>query len=49
VLDPRRSWSDPAAYDIAAAELARRFEANFAPFADGVGEAVRAAAIRAAA
>lgn len=49
VLDPRRAWADPAAYDLAAAELARRFEANFETFAATVGEDVRAAAIRAAA
>ncbi len=49
VLDPRRAWADQAAYDCAAADLARRFEANFASFADGVGEDVKQAAIRAAA
>ena len=49
VLDPRKSWSDPARYDHAAAELARRFERNFATFQGVVGEDVRRAAIRAAA
>ena len=49
VLDPRRSWTDPAAYDATAAELVGRFEANFETFADGVGADVRAAAIRKAA
>ena len=49
VLDPRRSWADPAAYDAQAADLVARFEANFATFVDGVGEDVRAAAIRKAA
>jgi len=49
VLDPRRGWADPAAYDRSARELVRRFEANFAAFEDAVGEDVRAAAIRAAA
>ena len=49
VLDPRRSWADPAAYDRTAAELVGRFEANFETFAGAVGDDVRAAAIRAAA
>ena len=49
VLDPRLSWADPAAYDRTAAELAARFEKNFASFEHGVGEEVKAAAIRAAA
>ncbi len=49
VLDPRASWADPAAYDRAAADLVRRFEANFESFAGAVGDDVRAAAIRAAA
>jgi phosphoenolpyruvate carboxykinase (ATP) len=49
VLDPRAAWSDRAAYDAAAAALVARFEANFATFADLVGDDVKAAAIRAAA
>ncbi|OYV52196.1 MAG: phosphoenolpyruvate carboxykinase (ATP) [Rhodospirillales bacterium 20-60-12] len=49
VLDPRAAWADPAAYDRAAADLVRRFEENFASFADQVDEDVKAAAIRAAA
>jgi phosphoenolpyruvate carboxykinase (ATP) len=49
VLDPRQAWADKDAYDRTARELVKRFEANFAAFADGVGEDVRAAAIRAAA
>jgi phosphoenolpyruvate carboxykinase (ATP) len=48
VLDPRRAWADGAAYDTAAAALAARFEANFATFADLVGDDVRRAAIHAA-
>jgi phosphoenolpyruvate carboxykinase (ATP) len=48
-LDPREAWPDKAAYDKAAAALVKRFEANFASFADDVGEDVKAAAIRAAA
>jgi phosphoenolpyruvate carboxykinase (ATP) len=49
VLDPRESWADKAAYDRMAKELIARFEKNFAGFEDGVGEEVRAAAIRVAA
>ncbi len=49
VLDPRQGWADKASYDKTARELIGRFEANFAKFADSVGEDVRAAAIRAAA
>jgi phosphoenolpyruvate carboxykinase (ATP) len=49
VLDPRQSWADKAAYDRTAAELVARFEKNFASFEGGVGDEVKAAAIRAAA
>jgi phosphoenolpyruvate carboxykinase (ATP) len=49
VLDPRRCWRDPKAYDKAARDLAARFEKNFENFAGAVGEDVKAAAIRAAA
>jgi phosphoenolpyruvate carboxykinase (ATP) len=49
VLDPRQSWADKAAYDRMARHLVERFEENFASFEGGVGEEVRAAAIRAAA
>ncbi len=49
VLDPRQSWADKAAYDRTAAELVVRFEKNFAGFEGGVGDEVKAAAIRAAA
>ncbi len=48
VLDPRRAWADGAAYNTAAGALAARFEANFATFADLVGDEVRRAAIHAA-
>jgi len=43
VLQPKSTWSDPAAYDAAAAKLAGMFRDNFEKFADGVGEGVRGA------
>ena len=49
VLDPRRTWADKAAYDAMAKHLVARFEENFATFEGGVGDDVRAVAIRAAA
>jgi phosphoenolpyruvate carboxykinase (ATP) len=48
-LDPRESWADKAAYDRTARDLIGRFEKNFVAFEAGVGDEVRAAAIRAAA
>ena len=47
-LDPRATWPEPAAYDGAAARLARMFADNFETFADGVDDAVRAAGPRVA-
>ncbi|MCC7019021.1 MAG: phosphoenolpyruvate carboxykinase (ATP) [Ardenticatenales bacterium] len=44
VLDPRSTWSDAAAYDAKASELAAMFRANFDKYADGVSAAVRACA-----
>jgi phosphoenolpyruvate carboxykinase (ATP) len=46
VLRPRDTWSDPAAYDTKARELAAMFAENFEDYADGVAEAVRAAGPR---
>lgn len=43
VLDPRQTWSDPAAYDAAALQLAARFRQNFANYEAGVSDAVRQA------
>ena len=43
VLQPRGAWSDAAEYDAAAAHLAEMFKANFAQFADQVGDEVKAA------
>jgi phosphoenolpyruvate carboxykinase (ATP) len=42
VLRPRDTWTDPAAYDRAAHNLAERFRANFGKFRDAT-EDVRAA------
>jgi phosphoenolpyruvate carboxykinase (ATP) len=46
VLRPRGTWPDGAAYDVKAGELAAMFRANFARYADRVGDAVRAAGPR---
>jgi phosphoenolpyruvate carboxykinase (ATP) len=43
VLRPRDTWADGAAYDAAAAKLARMFEDNFGKFADEVSAEVRGA------
>jgi len=45
-LRPRDTWPDAAAYDRQAASLARMFAENFAAFADGVSETVRASGPR---
>ena len=42
LLDPRSTWSDPAAYDAKAHELAGMFTANFEKFAADAGEAITA-------
>src|SRR5207248_8175605 len=44
LLDPRRTWTDPADYDRTAAKLVDLFVENFAQFADQVDEGVRQAA-----
>jgi phosphoenolpyruvate carboxykinase (ATP) len=46
VLQPRSTWTDGTAYDTAAAQLARSFADNFAPFAPTVSAEVRAAGPR---
>ena len=43
VLRPRDTWEDPEAYDAQARKLAGMFRENFARYADGVDEEVRAA------
>jgi phosphoenolpyruvate carboxykinase (ATP) len=42
-LDPRSTWADPIAYDMAAARLAAMFRDNFGAYEDGVSAAVAAA------
>jgi phosphoenolpyruvate carboxykinase (ATP) len=46
LLDPRSTWSDPAAYDAKARELAEMFTANFEKFAGDAGENVTASGPR---
>jgi phosphoenolpyruvate carboxykinase (ATP) len=46
VLRPRDTWTDTAAYDAKARELAAMFADNFAAYADGVAEGVRTAGPR---
>jgi phosphoenolpyruvate carboxykinase (ATP) len=43
VLDPRSTWSDPAAYDAKALELAQKFKDNFKKYADQAAPEVLAA------
>jgi phosphoenolpyruvate carboxykinase (ATP) len=43
VLNPRSTWSDPAAYDTQAARLARMFVENFRAFEISADPDVRAA------
>jgi phosphoenolpyruvate carboxykinase (ATP) len=42
LLDPRSTWSDPAAYDAMARELAAMFRKNFEKFPDAAAEVVSA-------
>jgi phosphoenolpyruvate carboxykinase (ATP) len=44
ILDPRKTWSDPAAYDAASHHLAELFHKNFAKFVEGCSPEVIAAA-----
>lgn len=46
VLWPRNTWQDKEAYDAAAGNLAQRFAANFARFADEVTDEVKQAGPR---
>jgi len=46
VLDPRATWSDAAAYDEKAYDLANKFVENFVKYAEGASEEIKAAAPR---
>ena len=46
MLQPEKTWSDPAAYHQAAKKLAALFQQNFAKYADQASEEIRAAAPR---
>jgi len=41
ILQPRSTWPDPAAYDLAARKIAHMFHENFEAYADGVSKSVR--------
>ncbi len=45
LLDPRRTWDDPAAYDAQARKLVSMFAQNFEKYAAFIDEDVKAAAI----
>lgn len=46
ILDPRRTWADPRAYDETAEKLVRLFADNFTQFLDHVDEDVRKVALQ---
>ncbi len=45
LLDPRRTWADPAAYDAQAAKLVKMFADNFAQYESHIDEDIRSVAI----
>ncbi len=46
VLDPKKTWSDPAAYTQSARKLGQLFHDNFQDYADMVGKEAREAGPR---
>ena len=48
VLQPRKTWKDPQAYDVQARKLAGMFTENFKQFANDVSSDIRAAGPRTA-
>ena len=44
ILQPKKTWADPQAYDQKAKELAHLFRKNFTSYESGVSDAVKAAA-----
>ena len=48
ILNPRNTWADHDAYDVAAADLLARFSRNFEQFEEYVDDDVRAIALKAA-
>ena len=45
LLDPRRTWGDPAGYDKQAAKLVQMFADNFEQYVPYIDDDVKAAAI----
>lgn len=45
LLDPRRTWDDPASYDRQAAKLVQMFADNFEQYLPFIDDDVKAAAI----
>ncbi len=45
LLDPRRTWDDPEAYDAQAAKLVAMFAENFGQYEDHIDDDIRAVAI----
>ena len=45
LLDPRSTWADPAAYDMAARKLVGMFADNFGQYVPFIGDDIKAAAI----
>ncbi len=41
ILEPRKTWKDEAAFDVAAKDLAKKFHDNFETYADQASNAIR--------